>query len=454
MLGGALLLHTPLAWAESIIFGEPPVTREEPVVMPETHWVERVSVDPVRAELGFPAGTGAVSGVHTLQAQASALFPVGDNWGARLEGRLDSTWQTGDENVERTELDYGEIYLSYRGAARRVTLGTQKVTWGRVDELPPTDRLSVQDVTRLVLDDMEDRRRAVPALRWEEFWGDYKLDALYVPWFRSAELPKEGSFWHPVDRERGRIMGVPGNPAMAALIREGRFDEDAGGAGGWGLRLSRAGRGHDYAVTIQRARHSLPYYVLDTRVREALLTNPVDLQAALGASPYAFETEHPRTWVLGGDLGVAIGRSTWRFEAAWLSDQPVTTEVLDYTQVEALEWVGGVEFFPGDADLRVNLQLGGNHLLDAPETLLEDRNTYTFFGDAEQLFGRGRWEARIRFFLGLHERDVYLNPRLAYLGHEPHEWYVGYHYFEGAEGTLGGFHEHHDLFTAGLLARF
>jgi hypothetical protein len=74
----------------------------------------------------------------------------------------------------------------------------------------------VQDATRFVLDDLEDRRRAVLALRWEEFVGEYKLDALYVPFFRAAELPDEDSIWSPVDRSRGRIAGVPPDPLQAA----------------------------------------------------------------------------------------------------------------------------------------------------------------------------------------------------------------------------------------------
>lgn len=451
---GMICLVPAGAGAESIIFGEPPERPAEAPVPTEPTWKDRLFLDPLRVELGFPVATGAVSGAHTLQGRAGTQLPLGENWEARLEGRFDTALQTGDRDFERTRLDYGETYVRYRATDRRVTLGTQQVTWGRVDELPPTDRLSVQDVTRFVLDDLEDRRRAVPAVRWEEFVGAFKLDALYVPWFRPAELPRGESLWHPVDKERGRLLGVPDSAELAPLIREGRFDDDAGGGGGWGLRLSHAGRGLDYAVTVQRARHSLPYYVLDDRVREALMADPMDVSGALASASSTFDAEHPRTWVLGGDLGVAVGRSTWRFEAAWLSDHPVTTREWRYTQVEALEWVAGAEFFPGDRDLRVNLQLGGTHLEDVSEGLLEDRHAYQFFGDAEQLFGRGRWEARLRFSLGVDTRDVYLNPLLTYLGHEPHEWYIGYHYFEGADGTLGGFHQRHDLLTAGVLARF
>jgi hypothetical protein len=362
--------------------------------------------------------------------------------------------QTGDDDFTEVELDYGESFVRYRDPDRRVTLGAQTVLWGQVDELPPTDQLSVHDATRFVLDDLEDRRRAVLALRWEEFVGEYKLDALYVPFFRAAELPDEDSVWSPVDRSRGRLAGVPPDPLLAPLVREGRFTEDDDGRGGFGLRLSRAGRGFDYAVTLQDARRSLPYYELNPAVREALLADPSDVEGALAAAPDTFIARHPHRWVVGGDVGFATDRATWRLEAAWLSDEPATTGDFRYTELDAVEWVAGADFFPGDGDLRVTLQLGGRHLLDAPDGLLDRENSFNVYGDVENSFAQDRWRARLRFFQGLDERDTYLNPSVSFVGWEPHEITLGYHYFDGSDKTFGGFYQDNDLITLGWRVRY
>jgi hypothetical protein len=415
----------------------------------------RVGFDELRAEAGvLPKDSARADGSHYLHASVLAEWPVNERWSARLATRLDGYVQTGDEDFSRAELDYGESYVRYRARQRRVTLGAQKVLWGRMDEHSPTDRLSVQDVTRFALDDLSDRRRAVAALRWEEFVGDYKVDMLLVPAFRAAELPRDESVWSPVDRSRGRIIGMPEHALMAPLISQGRFVEDDGDWGGWGVRVSRAGRGFDYALTLQDARHSLPYYELNPAVRAALLANPGNIPSALAAAPDTFIGRYPRTWVVGGDLGFSVGRSAWRFEAAWLSDHPATTEDLRYVELQAVDWAAGVEFFPGDADLRVNVQVGGRHLLDADEELLDRENVFTLFGDAENTFARERWRTRLRFSLGLDKRDVYLNPEVAFIGWDPHEIYAGYHHFDGADDTLGGFHRDHNLFTVGWRARY
>ncbi|WP_208321235.1 DUF1302 family protein [Thiohalophilus thiocyanatoxydans] len=438
-----------------MIGSQPEPVPEAPEQDPGAANMPRLVVDPIWIEAGALVDDEArAAGSHYLHSTLAMEWLYSDNWEARLGGRVDGYMQRGDADFEKSELDYAESYLRYRNADRTVTLGAQTVLWGRVDELPPTDRLSVQDVSRFVLDDLEDRRRAVPAVRWEEFVGAHKLDLLYVPQFRAAERPQEESIWSPVDRDRGRLIGMPANPLLAPLVTGGRFAEDDDGRGGWGLRLSRAGHNLDYGLTVQDARHSLPYYELAPAVRSSLLANSSDVEGALAAAPDTFTARHPRTWVVGGDLAFSAGRSTWRLEAAWLSDQPATTEDLRYTTVEALDWVAGVEFFPGDRNLRMTAQLRGLHLLNAKDELLDRETIYTLFGDIENSFERERWRVRLRYSIGLDEHDVYLNPELAFQGREPHELYLGFHYFDGAPNTPGGFHRHHDLFTLGWRARF
>ncbi|MFW5724391.1 MAG: hypothetical protein ACOCWF_07510 [Halochromatium sp.] len=353
-----------------------------------------------------------------LHADLAVDWALAPRWSVRLGARLDGSLQTGVEEFDRLELDVDESYLRYQDLDRRVTLGPQIVTWGRVDETPPTDRLSVQDLSRMLLDDLEDRRRAVLAARWEE------------------------------------VIGVPVDPLMAPLIQAGSVDDNEGGSGGWGLRLSQPGRGLDYALTVQNTRPSVPYYGLDPRVREAVLARPWDLAGALSAAPDTFVARYPRTWVVGGDLGFVTDNATWRLEAAWLSDRPATTADLRVITREAIDWVAGVEFYPGDRELRVNLQLGGSQLLDAPAGVLDRRRTLDLFGDLETHFARDRWRARLRFFKGMEDRDLYLNPQLAFLGFEPHELTLAYHYFDGDEQTLGGFYEDNDLVSLSWRMHF
>ena len=362
----------------------------------------------------------------------SANWKPKSQWEGKVSARLDGYRQTGSPDWTELDADYGETYLRYRGENMRLTVGAQELIWGRIDEIPPTDRLSSVDASRFILDDLQDRRRARPMLRVESFNGSNKFDFIYLPTFREAELADLDSIWYPIDRDNRRVLGLA-NPVPGAApisIVDDAPDTDHA----VGLRWSRSTNGFDYALTAQHGRQTLPYFSFD-------LTNS------------RFTALYPRSTSLGGDFAFESAGITWRFEAAWSSDVPTTTTSLDYNEVEGLNWAGGMEFYPGDGDTRVNLQLAGNHLIDA-DNVLERDEVYNFNGSVNMPFAQERWRANIRFFFGLDEEDIYVNPEIAFVGWEPHELYLEVHYFDGDPGTLGGFHEDHSIISAGWRASF
>jgi len=392
-------------------------------------------LDEARLETGYLTKSGAEAETSNyLHAAFSARWDSGGAWEAQLAGRIDGYYQSGRQSPDRTQLDYGESFVRYRGENVRLTLGTQKIIWGRIDELPPTDRMSVVDLSRFNLDDHPDRRRAAPAIRLEYFNDADKFDLVWLPKFRAAKLPGRKSIWSIVNQQNGELLGVAPTPAMSALIKGSRFVERTpDGDGGAGVRYSHSESGFDYALTAQHVRQSTPYYEL--------------------VSAGQFKARYPRSWVLGGDMGFEALDAAWSFEAAWLSDIPVTKTDVSYTTVEGVSWAAGVEFYPGDADTRVNLQLIGTNLIDAPH-VLDRTEIYTFNGAIDIPFAHERWRLNTRFFIGLDKKDIYINPELAYIGWEPHEIYLAAHYFTGAAGTLGGYHQDHSLLTLGWRAKF
>jgi hypothetical protein len=166
-----------------------------------------------------------------------------------------------------------------------------------------------------------------------------------------------------------------------------------------------------------------------------------------------FEAVYPRSWVLGADAGFAVGAWTLRAEAAWSSDLPVTRETLAFDTVSGWNWLVGAETFPGDGDLRLTVQLAGMQLDDASDILDQDR-TLTLLGEVSAPFAGNRWRANLRYWLGLEQKETYLNPELAWTAAEPHEFYLGLHLFDGRPRTIGGFYEARDMIVFGWRGRF
>jgi hypothetical protein len=435
----------PLVWSEDEVIVLDPTLESEPMPAPAQHapmpggfdigldrlWLETAA---------FTRADSQAAGTGYAQAKMSARWRPNDTWEWQAGARFDGYIQTGARQAQSIQLDYGDTFVRYRDAKRRLTLGAQTVLWGRVDEMAPTDRLSVQDISRFILDELGERRRALPMLRWEEFTGSAKLDVILIPEFRAAELPDADSVWYPVDQERGMVLGIPSSPVLQALLAAGTVGDDARpGGGGGGLRFSQTLSGLDYALTAQRTRHSLPYYQLDSKVRQALLAGAgPQVAVAQGRECPTFEGRHPYTNVFGGDLGMVLGSATARFEAAWLSDVPVTTQDLRMETVNSMDWVAGIEFYPGDASTRLNLQLSGHHLLDSPK-VLDETDVINLNGQVETEWAQGRWRTRLRMATDLNHNNVYVNPEIVWLGSHSQEIYGGVHYFSGEDGAFGNY---------------
>ena len=453
--------------SEVLVFGEPKVaassreTEEGPgksgegLGKPESVSAERdnyrVRLDAIRAEGGqLIDPSGDRRGSHYLHAAGYAEWLPEGPWSARLGARADGYRETGEPEVREGRLDYAPSYIRYEGRDTRITVGAQKILWGRVDEIPPTDRMSAPDLRRYLLDDLADRRLPVPALRLEGFRRPWKTDLVWVPAARHAVLPDQDSIWSPVDPNRGRLIGLEDDPVLASLLRRGSIEEDDEyGAGEFGLRVTYAGRSAEGAVTIQRVRRSLPYYELAGEARTALLGGSTVGQAVRAASGPTFEERHPTLWVVGGDLVIPDKGGTWRLEGAWLSDVPRTTPTLEMVTVRGWEGVLAGEFFPGDGDLRINIQLAGQGVTEGGP-FLDRREAYHLTGSLERPFLHARWNAVLDFAYGLDQRDVFLHPEIAYEGWDPHEIYAGAYFFSGDPDTPGGFHQDHDLVVIGL----
>lgn len=438
----------------TIVLGNPPPAYATPTRGASKARAVQFFLDRAQVEAGWlPDQSAPTDNVGYVHVSGGLRWLPNPRWDVKLAARVDGYSQSGGAHFNALNLDYDEDYVRYHGHSYDVTLGTQRILWGRVDEIPPTDQISVKDLTRGPLDKLKDRRRTELAARLQLYGKSSSLDLVLLPVFRGAELPDFASIWSPVDQRTGRVLGRPPSPTMRYLVSNGSFEDDVNGVGGAGARWEMTGHALDGGVTLQRVRQSLPYFELDTRAREVLLATGNPAAAVQAAGGDTFHARHPWTWVAGGDMSLAKGPVTWRAEAAWQSDVAVTDgDTLRMRTVPALDWVVGGDFFPGDRDLRVTLQLAGHELITPGDTLERHRH-YLITGDVEAPFDHARWSTDIRFRAGLDRSDFYLNPELRYEAWEPNVFYVGAHFFSGAPDTLGGFYQDNSMVVVGWRTR-
>ena len=302
----------------------PPAARSRKVAARGFQPTLKFGVDDLLLETGGLPDAPEADTYSTLRTSAYVLWQPSRNWEFRAGARLDGMAQDGG-GADHDELlaDYSDTYVRYRSGDTRLTLGAQTIIWGRVDEIPLADRVSRVDLTRFVLDDLADRRRAQLAARWEQTFGDYKLDAVFLPVFRGAQLPDVASVWSPINRTTGQVIGI--DPALTGWVSAARIDEDEHGSGGGALRLTKTGNPFDFGITLARTRQSLPYYRVG----------------------WTLTAVHPFNTFVGADLELVSGGLTWRMELGYTDNVPVTRPSTAMDSTHSLDWIGALEFFPG-----------------------------------------------------------------------------------------------------------
>ena len=371
----------------------------------------------------------------TLRASAFMSWRPDAAWEVRAGGQVNGVRQEGGvSDYAQWQALFTDTFVRWRSDDTRLTLGAQTIIWGRVDAIPLIDRVSRIDLTRFAIDDLRERRLADLALRWEQTSGDYKLDAVVLPLCRCALLPDVKSVWSPVNQVSGEVIGLAPSAPLAALVRNASVDDDTGGFGGGGLRLTRTGGDFDFGVTLARTRQSAPYYLVDTTVP-------------------ALNGIHPFNNFAGVDAEWATDGLTWRTELGYTADVPVTRPSAAMAMTSAVDWVGAVEFFPGGNDTRINLQLLARSLRTS-QSILELKNYFGLNGAVESSLAQGRWKAGLQFAIGLNVSDWYLAPSLSYVGWEPYELYLAGYYFAGEDQTYGGFFRKQNMLALGIRKRF
>lgn len=397
-----------------------------------------------------------------IQYLASARFEpsfevkFATNWDSKISARARYWQQQGLSPVTDSSVLLDEAFVRYRGTNYRVTLGNQKVVWGRLDGDAPTDFMSTRDLSFVFLDDeLEKQRIADTSFRIESYFDQYKLDLLYTPKPRETILPGFETSFAFINQSTGRILGVEPHPIIQQLALNGTIQEGSQGESSFGLRMSYAGESIDYAITAQKTRFQTPFYAINPQTLFFLSSgNSVEQSIQMTEQP-TFLAYQPETSVYGGDFGWAFGTSTLRGEVGWISDYPILRESsLLFDTTPAVSWGVGLEAYPNSAaDSRLIIQLVGTQVLD-DEDVLGEVSQMSLNGQWETTFLRERWRLRLNFMTGLRQKDTYFNPELSYTGLTNQEFYLRLYYFQGDDNTSGGFYEDSNTVSIGWNGTF
>ena len=243
-----------------------------------------------------------------VRAEDTLDLDLGPSWSVRAGGWVDGLI---GHRRGRSARDFvaqpGETHVRYRHDRFDVTAGFQRVVWGTLDELQPTDVVNPIDVSRFLLDGRTDARLPVLAVRARLYLPrDTTIDAVYAPVFRRGRYDLLDEHDSPFNLAADRCTAdacIAALGAAPAVVLPVESDPPARtlGHGSVGARVTRQVRGVDIGVSAWRGWQAFPEY---------------ELTATPGRPPFLKET-WARSTMVGADAETARGAFTWRAEGAW-----------------------------------------------------------------------------------------------------------------------------------------
>ena len=402
---------------------------------------------------------------------------------------LDHEFQNRTPSVEANEA-YADVHL--RRADLR--LGIQKVAWGKLDGVPPTDVVNPRDYHDPIVEDYEERKIGVPALLGTYYLPDVprvdltglRATLIYVPIAVPPRLALREERWFPastvppsevvVSRAvASRAFGVPFARDVVIPVDfetlnhrpPRRLD-----AGAIAARIGGTWRESDWDVYHYTGPETSP----DADLRPELFlasTAPLRIRAA-SFLRQAHDTIH----MTGADASTALGGFTVRAEAAHLDDRPYLRPASDllaeplpvrrigrellrhgrapvpfgplFPTVDSVEWGVGADYLVHGWQPLV--QLNQIVLLNrAPRLLIADPETRVS-GTLRKSVLAERLELEVRGTYAVEREAWFVFPRASYLVRDDFRVRLGYLAIGGPRASILGQFRENDEFV--MQARY
>jgi hypothetical protein len=394
-------------------------------------------------------------------------------------------------------LEVSEAYADFELPQTDVRVGIQKLAWGRLDGLPPTDVVNPRDYHDPFVIDVEEAKIGVPALAGTHHLrpprgsgiGELRFSLLWLPFAVPPRLAEIEERWFPtaldpggaivlprrrVELELERILGtdviipkdvtIPG--ALRTVRRRPPLRLDAGGIGG---RLSGTWRGMDFSLSHYSGPENGPNVDLEPTVilEEPALPDSAGVVRLKLHSISDLRQVHDMTHMTGVDWATTFGPTTVRAEAAYFQERHFLRNARDlftpaairnqlaenslalqrrsrtrirvpplFPGLDAVEWGVGADYTL--AGVFALAQVSEVILLeDAPRLLIGDPET-RLVGVLRRPFLQERFEVELRGVYAVERGGWFAFPRASWLIRDDLRLRVGYLAIGGPRTSLFG----------------
>ncbi|MCK5199296.1 MAG: hypothetical protein KAR21_13140, partial [Spirochaetales bacterium] len=358
---------------------------------------------------------------------------------------LDLKHSYGNDDMPGPSLQYGdtdnylginlkEIYIDLAMGIFDFRLGSQVVSWGKVDAFAPTDNINPMDYRGFDILDFSNMKIAIPMIKADAYLFDYYLhiEGIYIPYFFGNVYPGQDSDWAFYQPPTPDTMVIDGSTYNVDSVVQNStvYPSQKLEHSEAGVRAASSIGGYDFSGSY--------FYTWDdnpTVHQEFSLDSPGPGDVTVTATP-----EYHRLHIIGLDLAKAIGELSIRTESAFFITED--TEGADSDIADPyLRWAIGADyaFF---TDYSINLQFSEEITNLNFNTFDQVDTMNTIILGLTGNFLEERLYVELGAIYELEDEDYLIVPKIEYDFSDSLSLTAGAYFFGGDTGTqFGSFDE-------------
>lgn len=368
---------------------------------------------------------------------------------------------------ENNNLTLHETYIQISGSSWDLSLGKQRVRWGKSDQLSPVDSINPQDLRQSIAVDLEDRVLPSWLLRTKWYEDVFTLETIIQPWFQKSEIDYFDSDWALYRNLRQSIMANPAVPqflknyANSLYVDEHKPSHTLENMSG-GIRLTLQTDQSDFGLSYHYGWETLPTIsklpISGVNYNGAPNTDASLMLASISPMPPTsnrIEATYKRQLIFGIEWETTIlDPFGFRGEIAYIDKVAFLSSDLTSSRTPITHLVTGIDY-TSESEWYFNVQGSWQHLHNYSKNILYfKKDNVSTLGEISKPVWRGNIELGIGYSYMLTDKSSYFQPNIILQYFRNIECELGAMVYTGDNDSTLGSYDHTDQVYAKIEFSF
>lgn len=364
---------------------------------------------------------------------------------------------------DKTEIRFAETYIYLSDSNWDISLGRQRVRWGKSDQFSPIDSINPQDFRQFITVELEERAISSWLLRTRWYGDSISLETVVQPWFEESKFEYFDSDWALYRNFRKAITSAPLlSEVLKSYVRAIQVKEDkpsytpenmsAAIRFGWQTEQADFAVSYNYSWETMPTINSFPIKNIDYSGDPS--DNPLQGVAPADFTNESVEAEYKRQQTVGFEWETVIDLIGFRGEIAYKDNVALLSSDLTSERNPVIHLVSGVDY-TSESGWYFNVQGSWYHIQDFTGNILYyDKNTVSALGEVRKPILRGKLEFAAKYIYTISDGSSYVQPSITIKYFENVECEAGASVFSGTGDTMFGSYDKADQVYAILKYSF